>query len=232
MSFFFSLSLALSLCFFRLIPWSTEALWVHFFARASKTQSRRHSASSLQREGALHLHSIKRAPVASVNRASPVSGALLAFCVNQGISVSFSLLYFLSRRCRSSWGYPWILLGLDPGTKSLQSCPTVCNPIDNSHQAPPSLGFWHCIKKKTNPDPSKLKYVWNGPWPTGRASAKRTGMRGSLWGWLSEAQLSVFWLLACLHAGLWDQAVDQVLIYHLNPPCFFRPETSQSWWRV
>ena len=26
-------------------------------------------------------------------------------------------------------------------TKSLQSCPTLCDPIDSSHQAPPSLGF-------------------------------------------------------------------------------------------
>ena len=25
--------------------------------------------------------------------------------------------------------------------KSLQSCPTLCNPMDCSHQAPPSLGF-------------------------------------------------------------------------------------------
>ena len=25
--------------------------------------------------------------------------------------------------------------------KSLQSCPTLCNPIDGSPQAPPSLGF-------------------------------------------------------------------------------------------
>ena len=25
--------------------------------------------------------------------------------------------------------------------KSLQSCPTLCDPIDGSHQAPPSLGF-------------------------------------------------------------------------------------------
>ena len=38
------------------------------------------------REGALHLHPIERAPEASVNRASPVPGALLAFCINQGIS--------------------------------------------------------------------------------------------------------------------------------------------------
>ena len=25
--------------------------------------------------------------------------------------------------------------------KSLQSCPTLCDPIDGSHQVPPSLGF-------------------------------------------------------------------------------------------
>ena len=25
--------------------------------------------------------------------------------------------------------------------KSLQSCPTLCDPIDGSHQAPPSMGF-------------------------------------------------------------------------------------------
>ena len=25
--------------------------------------------------------------------------------------------------------------------KSLQSCPTLCDPVDAAHQAPPSLGF-------------------------------------------------------------------------------------------
>ena len=50
-------------------------------------------------EGDLCLHPIERAPEASVNRASPVSGALLAFCVNQGISASFSpLLSYLQLR--------------------------------------------------------------------------------------------------------------------------------------
>ena len=44
--------------------------------------------SSFQLEGALHLHSGERVPAASVNRASPLSGTLLAFCVNQGISAS------------------------------------------------------------------------------------------------------------------------------------------------
>ena len=72
------------------------------------------------REGALCLHPIKRAPEASMNRASPVSGTLLAFCVNQGISASFSPLYSLFCWCRSYWGYPWILLGLDPGSHQIQ----------------------------------------------------------------------------------------------------------------
>ena len=44
------------------------------------------------REGALCLHPIERAPEAFMNRASPVPGALLAFCINQGISASFSPL--------------------------------------------------------------------------------------------------------------------------------------------
>ena len=44
------------------------------------------------REGALHLHPIERVPEASMKRASPMPGALLAFCVNQGISASFSPL--------------------------------------------------------------------------------------------------------------------------------------------
>ena len=53
------------------------------------------------REGALRLHPIKRAPEAPVNRASPMQ-ALLAFCVNQGISASFSLLYFLIGRLQTT----------------------------------------------------------------------------------------------------------------------------------
>ena len=34
-----------------------------------------------------------------------------------------------------------ILLSGYAAAKSFQSCPTLCNPIDGSHQAPPSLGF-------------------------------------------------------------------------------------------
>ena len=78
---FLSFSLSLPL-FFRLIPWSAEALWVHFPARASKTLSRRCSAPSPHREGAWGLCEQSKAH----------AGALLAFCVNQGISASFSPL--------------------------------------------------------------------------------------------------------------------------------------------
>ena len=66
------------------------------FCQASKTWLRRCSASPPNWEGTLHLHPTKRVPEASMNRASPVSGTLLAFCVNQGISASFSLPYSFS----------------------------------------------------------------------------------------------------------------------------------------
>ena len=94
---FLSLSLSLSLSlplpfFFRLIPCSAEALWVHFPAWASKTLSRRLSAPSTHREGAWGLR----------EQSKPRAGALLAFCVNQGISASFSLLYFLIGRLRTT----------------------------------------------------------------------------------------------------------------------------------
>ena len=82
MSCFLSLS-------FRLISWSTEALWVHFPVQASKTLSRRLSAPSPHWEGLRE-------------QSKPRAGALLAFCVNQGISASFSLLYFLISRFRST----------------------------------------------------------------------------------------------------------------------------------
>ena len=44
------------------------------------------------REGTLCFHPIERVPEASMNRASPMPGALLAFYVNQGTSASFSPL--------------------------------------------------------------------------------------------------------------------------------------------
>ena len=87
------LSVSLSLpFFFRLIPWSAEALWVHFPVLASKTLSRRRSAPSPRQEGAWGLR----------EQGKPCAGALLAFCVNQEISASFSLLYFLIGRLRTT----------------------------------------------------------------------------------------------------------------------------------
>ena len=85
------LSLSPSL-FFRLIPWSVEALWVHFPARASKTLLRRRSVPSPHREGTWRLS----------EQSKPHARTLLAFCVNQGISVSFFLLYFLISRLRTT----------------------------------------------------------------------------------------------------------------------------------
>ena len=88
---FLSLSFSLSL---RLFLWSTEALWVHFPARASKTLSRRLSAPSTHREGAWGLR----------EQSKPCVGALLAFCVNQGISTSFPpLLSYRQLRTTRFW---------------------------------------------------------------------------------------------------------------------------------
>ena len=58
------------------------------------------------REGALCLHPIERAPEASMNKASPMPGALLAVCINQGISACFSLLYiFIGRLWTTRFWY-------------------------------------------------------------------------------------------------------------------------------
>ena len=57
-------------------------------------------------EGALRLHPIERAPEASMNKASPMPGALLAVCINQGISACFSLLYiFIGRLWTTRFWY-------------------------------------------------------------------------------------------------------------------------------
>ena len=40
--------------------------------------------------------------------------------------------------------------------KSLQSCPTLCDPIDGSHQAPPSLGFSRQVHWSGLPFPSPM----------------------------------------------------------------------------
>ena len=83
MSFFLSLSLS---SFFRLTPWNTEALWVHFFAQASKTHSRRHSVSSPHREGAWGLREQNK---------SRLRGSIGFLCKPRNISLFLSSLFFL-----------------------------------------------------------------------------------------------------------------------------------------
>ena len=117
---FFSFSLFFSLSLFRMTLWSTEALWVHLSAQASKTRSGRCLASS--GEGTPCVFTPPRGLLWPPWTKQVVSRTLLAFCVNQGrSSLFFSPLPFLSRQCCSCWGYPWILPGLDPGRWSSQS---------------------------------------------------------------------------------------------------------------
>ena len=97
-SLFLSLSFSLS-SFFRLISWSAEALWVHFFARASKTLSRRHSVSSLHWEGICGLREHSK---------SHVRGFIGFLCKSRTISLFLSPLLSLSPT-------PFILrVSLDP----------------------------------------------------------------------------------------------------------------------
>ena len=99
----FSLSQAVSL--------ECRGSLVHFIALASKTLCRRRSVPSPHREGAWGLH----------EQSKPCAGALLAFCVNQGISASFSILYFL---------IGWLR------TTRFQS-------IKGPHQVVPRTGTWY-----------------------------------------------------------------------------------------
>ena len=83
---FFSFFLSLTL-FFRLTPWSIEALCVHLSTQVSKTWMGRCSASSLPRETG-------RAPAASVNRASSLSRGFIGFlCKARNISLFLSSIF-------------------------------------------------------------------------------------------------------------------------------------------
>ena len=114
LSFFLSLTL-----FFRLIPWSTKALCIHFPAWASKTWTGRRSASSLPRETG-------RAPAAYVNRASPLSwGFIGSLCKPRNISLFLASIFlsatfflYLSLNLFTdavTLRRPWIQLGQDAG---------------------------------------------------------------------------------------------------------------------
>ena len=107
--------LSFSLCSsFRMTPWGTGALWIHFFAWASKTQSGRHPASS---PGRGH-------PASSPHREGTYSlREQSKFCARSFIGFlckprkikPLSLPFLLSLLpMPSSWGYPWIHWGWTP----------------------------------------------------------------------------------------------------------------------
>ena len=74
---------------FRLVPiWNTEVSRVYLFAWVSKTWTGRRSASSLPRE-------TRRAPVAYVNGACPLSWGCIGF-LHKPRNISLSRLYFLN----------------------------------------------------------------------------------------------------------------------------------------
>ena len=119
LSFFLSLTL-----FFRLIPWSIEALCFHLSAQVSKMWTGRCSASSLPRETG-------RAPVASVNRANFLSRSFIGFlCKPRNISL------FLSSIFSSIILFPYLSLNQSLTLFFLQV------PLD-----PAGAGPWHkCFK--------------------------------------------------------------------------------------
>ena len=47
----------------------------------------------------------------------------------------------VSAEYKGYWGYSSIYIMVAAAAKSLQSCPTLCNPIDGSPPGSPSLGF-------------------------------------------------------------------------------------------
>ena len=115
--------------------WSAEAHWAHFLARASKTLSRRCSVLSPHREGAWGL----------CEQSKPRAGALLAFCINQGISsvqFSRSVVSDSFRPHESQHARP-PCPSLTPGVNS-DSCPSSwwCHPTISSSVVP----FSSCLQ--------------------------------------------------------------------------------------
>ena len=118
-SFFFSLTF-----FFRLIPWNTEALCVHFSARVSKTWTGRRSASLLPRETG-------KTPVASVKRANFLSRSFIGFlCKPRSISL------FLASIFLTTIFFPYLSLNQSPTLFLLRVS------LD-----PAGAGPWQTIKK-------------------------------------------------------------------------------------
>jgi len=71
----------------------------------------------------------------------------LLICFSGFISQRVELSHQVSNRCPLQWEHGFLTTGppqhpaATAAAKSLQSCPTLCDPIDGAHQAPQSLGF-------------------------------------------------------------------------------------------
>ena len=115
LSFFSSLFLSLSL---RLTLWSSEARWAHFLTWACKTLAR-------------------GCPAPMWSSASPVSRALLVFCVNQGISASLSLSLLLSYHQLQTTRFQ----SIQDQIRSDQSLSCVQS-INGPQQVAPRTGTW------------------------------------------------------------------------------------------
>ena len=71
---------------------------------------------------------------------SQVRDHTLISCIGKRILYqTLSLIKSLS--FTEHWAKEWFFTKPAAAAKSLQSCPTLCDPTDGSHQAPPSLGF-------------------------------------------------------------------------------------------
>ena len=71
---------------------------------------------------------------------------------------------------------------LSNNTPVAQSCPTLCNPVNCTHQAPPSLGFSRQEYWSGLPFPSPGELPDPGIWPRDRTQVSRiTGRCFNLW---------------------------------------------------
>ena len=90
----------------------------------------------------MHSHTDKQLPRHTFSPSLPLS---LSPSLPADLAPSRPVLHVsLSRRCRSSWGFPWILLGLDPGTRLPRpsSFPRVCsNSCPLSWWSHPTISF-------------------------------------------------------------------------------------------
>ena len=82
--------LSFSLCSsFRMTPWGHRGSLASLFLPGLLRPDWEGALHLHRGGGVLRPHPTERAPAASMNRASSMSGALLAFCVNQGRSSLF-----------------------------------------------------------------------------------------------------------------------------------------------